>query len=87
MTGYISGTSNPLSIMTIGSLQDMGYRVNYAAANAYSIPGGLDAGASGSMSSDQNVSMVELHDHDHGDIVDGTPDFVLDPLTEWTIII
>ena len=51
MTGYISGTSNPLSIMTIGSLQDMGYRVNYAAANAYSIPGRLEAGASVTTSS------------------------------------
>jgi hypothetical protein len=39
--------------------------------------------------------MVELHDHDHDhdhehfsvEIVDGTPNFVLDPLLEWTIII
>ena len=75
MTGYISGTPNPLSIMTIGSLQDMGYRVNYAAASGYSIPGRLDAGASADTSAVQNASMVELHNHDDVDIVDGTPDF------------
>ena len=73
--------------MTIGSLQDLGYRVNYAAANAYSIPGHLEAGASADASSAQNASMVELHSHEHVDIADGTPDFVLDPHTEWTIII
>jgi subtilase family serine protease len=87
MTGYISGASNPLSIMTVGSLQDMGYRVNYAAADAYSIPGHLEAGAAGGMSSDQHASALELHDHNHGDMADGTPEFVLDPLAEWTIII
>lgn len=37
MTGYInSGKSNPLSKVTIGSLQDLGYTVNYAAADSYS---------------------------------------------------
>ncbi|MCX7421444.1 MAG: hypothetical protein NT013_18130 [Planctomycetia bacterium] len=36
MTGYInSGKANPLSKVTIGSLQDLGYTVNYAAADAY----------------------------------------------------
>ena len=42
MTGFISGAHNPLSILTIGSLQDQGYSVNYAAANPYSIPGRLE---------------------------------------------
>ena len=87
MTGYISPNPNPLSIMTIGSLQDLGYRVNYAAADPYSIPGRLEAGASADTSAVQNASMVELHDHGHIDIADGTPEFVLDPLSEWTIII
>jgi hypothetical protein len=36
MTGYInSGKLNPLSKVTVGSLQDLGYTVNYAAADAY----------------------------------------------------
>lgn len=37
MTGYI-GSSNPLSRVTIGSMQDLGYTVNYSAADAYSLP-------------------------------------------------
>jgi Tryptophan-rich Synechocystis species C-terminal domain/Leishmanolysin len=38
MTGFISGASNPLSILTIASLQDQGYAVNYRAADPYAIP-------------------------------------------------
>jgi hypothetical protein len=94
MTGYISPNPNPLSIMTIGSLQDLGYRVNYAAAEAYTILGHLEAGASAATSSAQDASVVELHDHEYEHehehenvaIADGTPDFVYDP-REWTIII
>jgi len=42
MTGFIEagGVPMPISRMTIGSLQDMGYTVNYAAADPYSLPGG-----------------------------------------------
>jgi hypothetical protein len=42
MTGFISGGSNPLSILTIGSLQDQGYTVNYRAAEPYAIPRRLE---------------------------------------------
>jgi Leishmanolysin len=46
MTGFIAGVPDPLSIVTIGALQDMGYTVNYSAADAYTLPGGhLVAGA------------------------------------------
>jgi hypothetical protein len=38
MTGYISGPTNPLSSVTIGALADFGYNVNFAAADAYTIP-------------------------------------------------
>lgn len=39
MTGYIETSgSMPLSRMTAGSLQDMTYTVNKAAADAYSLP-------------------------------------------------
>lgn len=34
MTGYLSGNRNPLSAMTIGALEDLGYDVDYAAAEA-----------------------------------------------------
>ena len=39
MTGYISSGGNAMSRVTIGSLQDMGYVVNMAAADAYVVPG------------------------------------------------
>ena len=39
MTGYLnSGVFNPLSRMSVGTLQDMGYQVNYAVADAYKVP-------------------------------------------------
>lgn len=37
MTGFIDDGSNPLSILTVRSLQDMGYSVNTAAAEAFSL--------------------------------------------------
>jgi len=38
MTGYASSSGNmPISRMTIGALEDLGYTVNYAAAETYSI--------------------------------------------------
>jgi hypothetical protein len=42
MTGFVepAGTPMPISRMTIGSLQDLGYSVNYAAADPYALPGG-----------------------------------------------
>ena len=88
MTGFISGTPNPLSILTIGALQDLGYGVNYAAADAYTIPGHLEASVTADTSSVQDASMAGLHDHGHEQIAiaDGTPDFVYDP-REWTTII
>jgi hypothetical protein len=38
MSGFISEADNPLSRLTVASLQDLGYRVNLAAAEAYSLP-------------------------------------------------
>jgi adhesin/invasin len=35
MTGYIGGVPNPLSVVTIGSLQDLGYVVNYGTADPF----------------------------------------------------
>ena len=45
MTPTIAGLPDPLSTVTIGSLQDMGYGVNYAAADSYRLPGHLEAGS------------------------------------------
>jgi hypothetical protein len=38
MTGYINGGANPMSRVTVGSLADLGYVVDYAAADSYSLP-------------------------------------------------
>jgi hypothetical protein len=40
MTGFISAGTNPLSLVTVRSLQDLGYVVNPASADAYALPGG-----------------------------------------------
>lgn len=37
MTGYLNRGVNPLSKVTVGALQDLGYSVNYAAADAYTL--------------------------------------------------
>src|SRR5690606_30288103 len=37
MTGYIA-LATSLSTITIGSLDDLGYEVNYAAADSYTLP-------------------------------------------------
>lgn len=38
MSGFIGGTGNPLSRLTVGSLQDLGYVVDLDAAEAYMLP-------------------------------------------------
>ncbi len=43
MTGYISGSVNPLSAITAGSLRDEGYVVNDAASDPYSLAAALRA--------------------------------------------
>jgi hypothetical protein len=45
MTGFISGSNTPLSRITIGSLMDIGYQVNFGAADAYLLPGASLRGA------------------------------------------
>jgi len=38
MTGFVSGPPNPLSRMTIASMQDLGYTVDLGAAEPYTLP-------------------------------------------------
>lgn len=52
MTGFLSGSAQPLSEITIGCLDDLGYEVDYGAADEYQVPGpghpalvGLDSSA------------------------------------------
>jgi hypothetical protein len=46
MTGYLNSGSNPMSQLTVRSLADMGYTVNAAAADAFSVTLTLRAGGS-----------------------------------------
>lgn len=48
MTGYAeaAGVAMPLSTITVGAMQDLGYQVNYAAADAYTKPAAPSAPAS-----------------------------------------
>lgn len=38
MTGFLNNGTNPLSRVTIGSLRDLGYFVNYSVADPYQLP-------------------------------------------------
>jgi len=48
MTGFINRPPNPLSIMTIRSLEDLGYMVDVTAADPYTPPVGFNLRAAGS---------------------------------------
>jgi hypothetical protein len=47
MTGFISGSGNVISAITIGSLMDLGYQVNFGAADPYVLPGRMSGMALG----------------------------------------
>lgn len=49
MTGFINAGKNPLSIMSIRSLEDLGYKVDITAADPYTPPSGFNARAAGSV--------------------------------------
>jgi Leishmanolysin len=42
MTGFVGQAGNPLSRMTVSSLQDIGYKVDLAAAEPYTLPNHLE---------------------------------------------
>lgn len=41
MTGFLNFGTNPLSRLTVGALEDLGYAVNYDAADPYALPSAL----------------------------------------------
>ena len=49
MTGFVGVSGNPLSRMTVASLQDLGYVVDLNAAEPYSLPNLLVAGRGGTL--------------------------------------
>ncbi len=67
MTGFVTrpipgatGVINPLSTITIQSLADIGYAVNTAAADAYSIPGFALSDIRGQLNSDNSVEWEQV---------------------------
>ncbi|HMA45439.1 MAG TPA: leishmanolysin-related zinc metalloendopeptidase [Gemmatimonadales bacterium] len=45
MTGFVNSGANPLSVVTTASMGDLGYLVNYAASDSYSVPAAAAAPA------------------------------------------
>ena len=42
MTGFLDSGTNPISRLTVGALEDMGYDVEYAAAETFGLPSALE---------------------------------------------
>lgn len=57
LTGFLNAGVNPISRMSIGHFEDLGYQVDYAAADPYTLPSSLLLAIMG----------VGLEEHDHGD--------------------
>ncbi len=55
MTGFISPSTNPLSAITSASLRDMGYVVNDAVSDAYTVPGATAALRTGAAASGDRI--------------------------------
>ena len=49
MTGFVNVGGNPMSRMTIASLEDLGYQVNLGAAEPYQLPNHLEVAEAGLM--------------------------------------
>jgi len=62
MTGWAEapGVAMPLSTVTIGSLQDLGYTVNYGAADPYSLPGHLESSIASETATGSGAEMAGL---------------------------
>jgi leishmanolysin len=55
MTGFVGTAGNPLSRLTVASLQDLGYQVNMDAAEAYNLPNLLALAESGALMSADSI--------------------------------
>lgn len=70
MTGYAESGAMPISQLTVAALADMGYEVNFAAADAYSLPGTSSTAANTTGTTSGTGLFAESdheheHDHDH----------------------
>lgn len=73
MTGYINAGTNPTSRITVGSLADLGYSVNMAAADNFARPGSASLVTRSSSSSSGSASLVAGQDFAVG-AISGTPE-------------
>jgi hypothetical protein len=55
MTGFLGSPPSPLSRLTVASLADLGYGVDFGAADPYSLPGGWSY-------------LIGEDGHDHGEM-------------------
>ncbi len=66
MTGYLNAGSNPLSVLTVAAFGDIGYQVNYDAAEAYNrtftAPAAARAGIAVDLSNDLYRGPIEVLD-------------------------
>ena len=66
MTGFLNLGVNPLSRLTVGALQDMGYEVQLAAADPYALPTALEIAMMG-------IGGDSVDPHDRGIMLRPTP--------------
>jgi Leishmanolysin len=59
MTGFIALGDSPLSVMTISSLQDLGYVVNYAPADRYQVHGRQERQDDGTATASVLINLAE----------------------------
>jgi hypothetical protein len=64
MTGFINSGNNPLSVLSVASMGDEGYLVNYAAADPYSHTFTLMAGAAGQLRLENDVLKGPIYEVD-----------------------
>lgn len=60
LTGFLSGAIRPISRMSIGAFEDMGYRVDYDAANPYALPSMLRIAELGLFGVRQDVDTCDM---------------------------
>jgi len=58
MTGFIALGESPLSVMTIGSMQDLGYVVSYAGADRYQVTGRQERVDDGATSASLHINLA-----------------------------
>ena len=67
MTGFVAGPPNPMSRLTVASLKDLGYLVDLAKAEPYSLPNLLR------MAEEGVLMAAAIHDHGGGMVIPTVP--------------